>query len=147
MQIVKDGLGYGTILIALLTSSPAGFGRDRIEPGIQLSKSFDVKVSSANQRNQRSSFSDPDLAAVRNELEPLLSHLMDPDMAPTAIQQRLAESYPGAVSLRSTALKYVWVWCPVEMMWVRICCSLSTFNVTLGTTVQVDVEVVTEPGG
>ncbi len=32
-------------------------------------------------------------------------------------------------------------------MWVRVCCSLSTFNVTLGTTVQVDVEVVTKPGG
>ncbi len=147
MQILSNGLGYGTILIALLTGSPAGFGRDRGEPRTQLSKTFDVKVSSANQRNQRSSFSDPDVTAVQDELEPLLLHLMDPDMAPTAIQERLAECFPGAVSLQSMAQYYVWVWCHVEMRWERVCCLLSTFNVALTTTVRVDVEVVTKPGG
>ena len=107
-------------------------------------KRFDVRVSSASQRSQLSSLADPDVIAVRESLGSALVRTLDPDMVPVMVEDEPNAAYPGSVQVRSSMRKYVYLWSDDLMMWVLVCCNLTTFDVSLSTTVQVDVEVATE---
>ncbi len=142
---MRSTWGYGIILSAL-AAAPTGLARAPL-PGPSRTaadtKRFDVKVSSANQRGQLSSLANPDVLAVAEVLEPALLESMDPDRVRMRVQEELNKAYAGSVSVRSSMTKYAWIWIPELMEWVLVCCNLTTFDVSLATTVQVDVEVVT----
>ncbi len=112
-------------------------------PAMAANQTFAVDFSDQNNRGNLSGTLHPDVLAVRNSLRPALVAIGDAGMAPSVVAAELQHLYPGLVSEESSALYYIWRFCEDigEFKWV--CCGLTTFQVLLTTTVQVDVEVTT----
>ena len=140
--------GQGIVLFALLVAPFHGVASSSSPAPVPVidAKRFDVKISSASQRSQLSSLANPDVLAVEEALEAVLGKSMDADMIPLMVEDELEQAYPGSVQIRSAVTKYTWIWVEHLMEWVPVCCNLTTFDVSLGTIVQVDVEVVTKLG-